>query len=242
MDLLEITVVQSDVTEIEADVLVVNLFEGITSPSGAAGVVDSALGGLISELISDGEISGSASELTLIHTPNSAFPNFKPSRVLVAGLGSSKGFNTDNARKISAGVIRKLRAVGVQSAATIVHGAGIGDLDASSSAQAVVEGALLGAYRFLKYRTTDKQRKSDVAQFTIVESDSAKISSIQTGVDRGIAYSEAEVLARDLVNEPANKLSPADLADTAIRVATENGLDCTVLEEADVTALGMEPL
>jgi len=239
MDQLKITVVQSDVTEIEADVLVVNLFEGVTSPRGATGAVDSALGGLISELISDGEISGSASELTLIHTPNSAYPNFKPSRVLIAGLGSNKGFNTDSARKVSAAVIRKLRVVGVQNAAMIVHGAGIGNLDASSSAQAVVEGVLLGAYRFLKYRTTDKKRKSDLAHLIVVESDSAKISSIEVGVDRGIAYSEAEVLARDLVNEPANKLSPSDLADTAIRVATENGLECTVLEEADVTALGM---
>ncbi|MBT7004812.1 MAG: leucyl aminopeptidase [Chloroflexi bacterium] len=236
---MKITVVQSDVTEIEADVLVVNLFEGVTSPRGATGAVDSALGGLISELISDGEISGSASELTLIHTPNFAYPNFKPSRVLIAGLGSNKGFNTDSARKVSAAVIRKLRVVGVQNAAMIVHGAGIGNLDASSSAQAVVEGVLLGAYRFLKYRTTDKKRKSDLAHLIVVESDSAKISSIEVGVDRGIAYSEAEVLARDLVNEPANKLSPSDLADTAIRVATENGLECTVLEEADVTALGM---
>ena len=55
---MEITVVQSDVTEIEVDVLVVNLFEGVTTPGGATGAVDSAIGGLISELISDGEIRG----------------------------------------------------------------------------------------------------------------------------------------------------------------------------------------
>ncbi len=239
MDLLEITVVQSDVTEIEADVLVVNLFEGVTAPTGAAGAVDSALDGLISELISDSEICGLEGELLLIHTPNSAYPNFKPSRVLVAGLGSSENFNVDNVREISAGVIRKLREVGVKNAATIVHGAGIGTLDASLCAQAVVEGTLLGAYRFLKYRTTDINRKPDVAQLTIVESEAEKISSIQHGVDRGVAYSEAEILARDLVNEPANKLSPADLAETAVRVAAENGLECTILEESDVTALGM---
>ncbi|MDP7090963.1 MAG: M17 family peptidase N-terminal domain-containing protein, partial [Dehalococcoidia bacterium] len=76
------------------DVLVVNLFEGITSPGGATGAVDKALGGVISEIIADGEITGSTSELTLIHTPNSAYPNFKPSRVLVVGLGSSESFDT----------------------------------------------------------------------------------------------------------------------------------------------------
>lgn len=236
---LEVVVAQSDVTAINVDVLVVNLFEGVTSPGGATGAVDTALGGVISELISDGEISGSANEMTLIHTPNSAYPDFKPSRVLVAGLGSSKSFDTDQIRRVSATVIRKLRASGVKHAATIVHGAGIGEVETSAATQAVVEGSLLGAYRFLKYRTTDKKRKPDVAKLTVVENDSGKIDAINAGIERGVAYSAAEILARDLVNEPANKLSPADLAATAERVASENNLGVTVLEEADVAKLGM---
>jgi leucyl aminopeptidase len=236
---LEVTVVQSDVVDIEADVLVVNLFEGVTSPGGATGAVDNAIGGVISELIGDGEISGSASELTLIHTPNSAYPSFKPARVLVVGLGKSDSLDLDGIRRVSASVSRKLRAMGAKHAATIVHGAGIGGIDPSASAQSLVEGTLLGAYRFLKYRTTDKKRKPDIEKLTIVESDSSKIDAINAGITNGTAYSNAEILARDLVNEPANKLSPADLAATAERVAKENGLACTVLEEADVVKLGM---
>jgi leucyl aminopeptidase len=236
---LEVVVVQSDVTEIDADILVVNLFEGVTSPSGATGAVDTALNGMISELISDGEITGSASELTLIHTPSSMFPDFKPSRVLVAGLGSGDSLDLNGIRKVSASVIRRLRASGVKQAATIVHGAGIGGIDVGDGARALVEGSLLGAYRFLKYRTTDKKRKPDVEQLSIIEADSSKIDAINAGVSKGIAYSQAEILARDLVNEPANKLSPADLADVARQVAKDNGLSCTVLEEADVVKLGM---
>lgn len=239
---MEIAVVQSDVTEIEVDVLVVNLFEGVDKPAGATGAVDSAVGGLISELISDGEITGSSSEMTLIHTPNSVFPDFKPSRVLVVGLGSSDSFDLNGVRKVSASMIRKLRASGAKQAATILHGAGIANVDGtetSASAQAVVEGALLGAYRFLKYRTTDKNRKADVEKLVIVETDSSKIGAIDTGIAAGTAYSSAEILARDLVNEPANKLSPADLAAVAEQVADDNGISCTVLEEAEVTKLGM---
>ncbi len=236
---MEIAVVQSDVVDTEADVLVVNLFEGVTSPGGATGAVDSAIGGLISELISDGEISGRASELTLIHTPNSAYPAFKPSRVLVAGLGKDDSINLDGIRRVSASVIRKLRSLGAKQAAMVVHGAGIGGIEPSAATQSLVEGALLGAYRFLKYRTTDKERKSDVEKIIIVESDPSKIDAINTGITNGTAYSQAEILARDLVNEPANKLSPADLASVAEQVAKDNGLTCTVLEEADVTKLGM---
>jgi leucyl aminopeptidase len=232
---LEIAVVQNDVVNIEADVVVVNLFEGVTSPAGATGAVDSAIGGLISELISDGEITGRASQMTLIHTPNSAYPNFKPSRVLVVGLGSSESIDLDGIRRISASVTRRLRALGAKQAATIVHGAGIGGIDVVAATQALVEGTLLGAYRFLKYRTTDKNRTPDVEKFNIVENDLSTIDAITNGT----AYSLAEILARDLVNEPANKLSPADLAAVAEQVAKDNGLACTVLEEADVTKLGM---
>ena len=63
---MKITLLQNDVTKIEADVLVVNLFEGVTSPGGATGAVDKVIGGLITDLIGDGDISCSESELTLI--------------------------------------------------------------------------------------------------------------------------------------------------------------------------------
>ena len=73
--MLEISLLQSEATEIEVDVLVINLFEGVKSPGGATGAVDKVIGGLITELIVSGEISGSEGELTLIHTANSAYPD-----------------------------------------------------------------------------------------------------------------------------------------------------------------------
>ena len=236
---MEITLLENDVTKIETDVLVVNLFEGVTSPAGATGAVDKVIGGLITALISDGEISGSEGEVTLIHTPSSVYPDLKASRVLVAGLGSSDRIDTNAIRRVSATVIRKLREVGVKKFATIVHGAGIGGTDVSSSAQSLVEGSILGAYRFLKYRTTDTKRKPDVESMVIVEFDSSKLFAIGDAIKKGVTYANAEILARDLVNEPANKLSPADLASVALKVASDNGLECEVLEEAEVSALGM---
>ena len=40
-------------------------------------------------------------------------------------------------------------------------------------------------------------------------------------------------LARQLVAAPANSLTPAALAQTAIQLAHEHGLECTVLERSD---------
>ncbi|MDA1280106.1 MAG: leucyl aminopeptidase [Chloroflexi bacterium] len=237
--LLEVSVVQGNVTDFETDVLVVNLFEGAEEPVGATGAVDSAINKLISALISEGEIIGAESECTLIHTPNTNYPEFKPSRVMVAGLGSSESFDLNTVRRVSASVVRKLRSSGAKRAATVLHGAGIGGLDPEASARALTEGSLLGSYRFTRYKTVDTKQRPNIEHLTIVEYDDSKLGAIAAGIRTGIAYSLAESLARDLVNEPANKLSPADLASVAERVARENGIRCQVLEKADVAKLGM---
>ena len=55
---MEITVETGDMAENTADAIVVNLFEGVTSPEGGTGAVDRALGGAISDLIAAGETKG----------------------------------------------------------------------------------------------------------------------------------------------------------------------------------------
>src|SRR5919198_1454645 len=85
VDRLDIRVQPTSVTEIETPLLVVNLFEGVTSPGGATGAVDTALGGQISRLIADGEIRGEAATITVIHNPGAS--GLKARRVAVVGLG-----------------------------------------------------------------------------------------------------------------------------------------------------------
>ena len=119
---MEIKVVPEDVTQVKVPALVVNLFEGVKQPGGATGAVDRALDGAISQLIQDGEIKGKKGERTLIHT----FGKIAPSRVLVAGLGKGESFNAETVREVMAGSCRYLRKLGIETVATISHGAGIG--------------------------------------------------------------------------------------------------------------------
>ena len=52
---MEVRVITGDITQQRADAIVVNLFEGVKSPGGAAGDVDRALDGAITKLIEEGE-------------------------------------------------------------------------------------------------------------------------------------------------------------------------------------------
>ena len=125
--------------------------------------------------------------------------------MLVAGLGKSDDFDVHAVRNLSAEVARACRKPGVSTLATVVHGAGIGGLDADACAQAVAEGALLGAYQFLRYKTeSDDDDKATIGQLTIVEHDASKLEGMAAAANRGRVMAEATNLARDLANEPAN--------------------------------------
>ena len=235
---MDIRVVQEDVTQIKVPALVVNLFEGVKEPGGATGAVDQGLDGAITQLISDGEVKGKKGEFTLIHT----FGKIGPSRVLVAGLGKDESFNQETVREVTAGSCRYLRKLGIESIATIAHGSGIAGLDPRSSGEAIAEGALLGLYNFRNYLTTGEDSNNELKELLIVEMDSPKVGDLERGIERGRLLAESAIMARDMVNEPANVLTPTRMADLAHQVADEVGLEIKVLERQDMEELNMGAL
>ena len=73
--------------------------------------------------------------------------------------------------------------------------------------QAITEGVLLGTYAFRKYLTKAPEYK-EIQQFNIITSDTNDIEALQRGCQKGKIISEAVILARDMVNEPANVMTP----------------------------------
>ena len=233
---MEINVLSGDITQQDVDAIIVNLFEGVTSPGGATGAVDRALDGTITKLIEEGEIKGKRGEMTLIHT----LDKMAPARVLVAGLGKEKDFDLDRVRAVTAEGCRRLRRAGVQTVATLVHGAGTGGLDVKAAAQGVAEGAILGLYRFNVYKSNDDG--VDIAEFTLVEADAGKLSHVEAGVAEGRAIGDAVNFCRDMANEPANAMTPTEMSERALRVANEGGMELEVMDRPQMAELGMGAL
>ena len=228
-----------DITQFAGDAIVVNLFEGVTSPGGATGAVDQAMRGALSTLIADGAVTGKRASITTIHT----LGTLPAKRVVVAGLGKREKFDVDTVRAVSGAVARTLRRSGVRSAATVAHGAGIGGLDAHDSAQAMAEGTLLGLYEFKRYKkgdASDPERSLD--EIVIVERDEHRAQALEEGVAKGRLLAECAALARDLVNEPANVVNPARMAEIAQSVAEETGLSYAALGREEMLSYGMGAL
>ena len=86
-------------------------------------------------------------------------------------------------------------------------------------AAAVVEGALLGAYAFRRYRVTSSNRiKPAVESFSLV-SGSGRDKAVKAAVARAHTVVEAVHLARDWVNVPPADLPPATFASEAVAAA-----------------------
>ncbi len=211
-----------------------NLFEGVAQPGGATGVVDRALDGAITQLITAGEIKGKAGELTLVHS----LGRIPASRVIVAGLGKQAEFSADCVRRVSAEASRFARSRAARRVATIVHGAGAGGLPPDRSAQAITEGAILGLYRFRRHISKEPEN-GDIEQLLIVEKDEAQRGPLDKGCAAGRITAEAVNFARDMINEPANFMTPNTMAELARDLARDCGLGLTVLERAQMRELGM---
>jgi leucyl aminopeptidase len=218
---MKIVVASGAIQETSADTLIVNLFAGVKAPTGATGAVDGALGGAIQELIAGGDFSGKAGEVAVLY-PRQALP---ARRVLVVGLGKQEDFDLEGVRKAAASAMRRARALGARQVVTIVHGAGAAGIPPAAAAQALMEGSLLGLYR---YRDGSKTSDEGIESLTLVEYDASKLEQLKTGAAVGEAVAGGVGLSRDLVNMPANIATPTRLAEVAQEIAQENGFSILV--------------
>lgn len=234
---MKIEVISTDITTLQVDAVVVNLFEGLRTPGGATAAMDRALDGAITKLIEDGEIKGKSGEITIIHSLGRI-----PARIVaVVGLGKQAEFTPEKLRNITGEFCRHLRKLNCRRVATIVHGAGAGGFEPGTASQVIVEGSLLGVYRFRKYMTKESEDK-DIDELLLVERDEQKLEQLKAGCERGEILAQATNMARDWINEPANYMTPSELAKKAEELASLHNLDITVLDREQMEAEGMGAL
>lgn len=223
---LTATVINADVTDVETDALVVNLFQGVESPGGATGAVDAALGGAISHLIAAGDLRGKLGETAVLYPQG----EIRAKRVIVVGLGPERSFSVEAARRAAGAASLAAKRLGAADLATVAHGAAGGSLGASlqpeAAAQATLEGALLATYSFAGWRNAkDERRLESVA---LVEVDSAKAKAFEDAAKLANALNAGASLARDLVNMPPNVATPKFIADKALALTASTSLKVEV--------------
>ena len=219
--------------EVEADALVVTIYEGERADEGALKELDERAGGAVGELLGTDEMRGKQGDMVYIHNPG----QIRARRLLLVGAGKREEFSFDTIRKVSGTAARFLRGKGARSMAILRRS----QLDLERAAQAAVEGALIGLFEPDMYKTEHKEERR-IDELVLVAAAPGSDKGLERGVECGRIIGEAVNLARELSNEPSSTLTPSELAERARETATRFGLDIDVLDEARMKELGMGAL
>ena len=235
---MKIKIECASLTDVKCDALIVNEFEGVKHPGGATGAVDKALVGEISKLMASEEITGKIGSTNIVHT----LCKIPADEVICVGLGKAAEFDYDKVRIVSNAAIKTAKRAHAKRVATIIHGAGIGGLDPKLAAQAVVEGSLLGDYKFEGYKSEKDNDKNNIEELVIVDYDPQKIKDIENNIELAKTIIESTNRARDIINSPSNKITPSYLADYAREMAKEQKLEYQVMGRDEIAKKGMDSL
>jgi leucyl aminopeptidase len=153
--------------------------------------------------------------------------------VLIYGAALVRHLNPwETLKTLVARALRAARDLGLPRVALVLN-----HEDAAPLCGKAVEAAILGVYSFDRYKRDRDRFFKERAALEIV-AHSGHQTDAEARKARYAWVSENVNLARDLINEPANVITPASLADRAAAIAQESGLQCEILDEAALKTKG----
>ena len=233
---MNITVKTGDFRQEETDVVVIGMLENPDFYSGHLHLADEALGGRIRELIELGDFKGKMKDTSLLYTRGA----MKTARVLLVGLGAYHELTVEKVRQGAGHAAKHVRDIGLKTATFLIPDE---VPDAGNMVQAAAEAILLSLYQFNQHKTVqeDDDEKALESITFLAESEPSQ-PTVERAVQRGQTIAEGTILARDLSNQPANHLTPTQLAEKAEAVAADSGLRCEVFDKATLEEKGFRTL
>ncbi|HVG05525.1 MAG TPA: M17 family peptidase N-terminal domain-containing protein, partial [Burkholderiaceae bacterium] len=132
---LQVAVKFGDVAEIAAPVVVVGHYRGVL-PTNAIGAIDKRLDGWITRAVRQGMIAGTLGETFYVPTAG----RLAAESVIVAGMGEFGRFGASDLRLVMSNVAQGAGALGYSTIATVLVGAGNGNLNRETALREILEG------------------------------------------------------------------------------------------------------
>jgi leucyl aminopeptidase len=224
---MQIDVVEAPPGGVEADVLVFAVRDPVVL-AGAAEGLDRLVEGRLTRLVEAGELTGDEGRVTLLHADG----RLAAARVGAVGLGG-RTLDADRLRTAAAKAAARTLDVGATSVAWVVEENG---LTPEEQGRAIVDGTLLGPYENGRWKTADA-RRGGIERLVLCGP--AAGAAAEAARRAGVAASWAN-RCRDVVNAPANELTPEGLAAWAEEVAGgSEHLRFEALGPEEIRAAGM---
>lgn len=214
------------------DGLAISAVEG-DEPGGEFKRLDRELGGALSRRAKAEKFEGKSGQ-TLTVTP---LDNRHAARIVVAGLGKKSELTAEKIRRAAAGCALALRDSGAKTIAYPLEAGATRKLTVEERAGAVTEGAALALYSFDQLKSEKEKKK--VGELLLLAPDRASVRAASSAARKGEIMAQSAMLARDLINYPANVATPAYLANQAKKMAAQSRVACKVFGPAEIRRMGM---
>ena len=217
--------------------IVAGVFEsGTLSP--AAERIDQISEGALDKILHRGDMEGKLGQTLLLHT----VPNMLSERVLLVGCGKETEFDENNYRKATAAAIRLLNDTGATDMTSYLPELEVKGRDLAWKVRLAVETTAETLYRFEQLKSQTSDERHPLGKVILMVPGHDDLAAGQTAVEEGRAVSAGVALAKDLGNLPGNICTPSYLAEQALALQDQYTIKTTVLEAADMQALGMGAL
>jgi leucyl aminopeptidase len=191
-----------------------------------------AQGDWLTDLRAVGEFTGKLYETVILHRPQ----GIAAKRLVLIGGGKAEKLGTAEARRLAGVLVRTLKSKGIKQLGFSLSA----EINSAAYVQAIAEGAIAAAWEPGKYKSEQKADNSkELDEFILVGGDAGQLSS---ALDTGRIIAEAQNFARDLINEPGNRLTPAVLAQHAREVGAAYRLETQILDTEAMKELKMGAL
>ncbi|RZJ36793.1 MAG: leucyl aminopeptidase, partial [Brevundimonas sp.] len=209
----------------DSEVLAVLVHDG-RSLSRAAAAADQASGGAVARALTTSRFNGKTNSTLVIAAPSGV----KPGVLVLTGAGAEDAFDDLALESAAGAAYHAVKTTGAKSLTIDV-----GHLGAEQAAR-VAFAVRLAAYRFDKYRTT--QKPDAIPSIEAVQVVTEDLRGAEAAFEALSAVADGVIFARDLVSEPANILYPAEFA-RRVKAMESLGLEVEILGEAEMEKLGM---
>ncbi|MDD3234965.1 MAG: leucyl aminopeptidase [Candidatus Cloacimonetes bacterium] len=139
--------------------------------------------------------------------------------IILIGAGDKDALTTNKLRSMFASAIRLASSMNARQ--IYLFPGFISPVNDVAFGHVLAESALLVAYRFDKYLSSGKNKAFPETLHYVLNTKNTR--HLNRGILEGRIYAEATNLARELVNEPANVMTPDALAEAAKRAALQYG-------------------
>ena len=204
----------------------------------AAQDLDKTTKGLLSKAIQITAFKGKKGATVDVLAPQGT----KFTRIVVVGLGKPASFTQEDWLNLG-GTVRG-HLTGREGATAHIYLEALKDDITAADVANFALGAQLRGYSFKKYKSKPRKKAGDAAndrslKKIVVHCADPRAAGQAYGPNRAIL--DGVTLTRDLVNEPANVLGPAEFAQRA-KALTKAGVQVEVMSEATLKRLGMRAL